>query len=265
MDTTKNSRKELLTVEKKILIEEKLEDGKISSVEDGTKGDHFLLNKKRIIDNVDDSSTKKKMDNRIRVAEMTLNKSELEVLSGENLEEAENKAALLYAECGCLDYGVEDTKKIISLFNKKENFLKTKQTKNALIKAANQMLPKKKILNTGCSRKRSKIKTELEKSILVLGKIIRGIRDGKPQSLDEGEQDLHDWKKILEKKCLTENTISRNKKIRKKSRSVLVLEKQDHSQELITKPEEWAEIYKPASYVQESLYENLLEEISEKE
>ncbi|CAG8829787.1 14534_t:CDS:2, partial [Gigaspora margarita] len=77
---------------------EKLEDEKISNVEDGIKGDHFPLNKKRIIDNIDDSSTKKKMNNRIRVAEMTLNESELEVLSGENLEEVENKAALLYAE-----------------------------------------------------------------------------------------------------------------------------------------------------------------------
>ncbi|CAG8834522.1 9592_t:CDS:2, partial [Gigaspora margarita] len=94
----KNSCKKLLMVEEKILIEEKLEDGKISSVEDGIKEDHFLLNKKRIIDNVDDSSTKKKMDNRIRVAEITLNESELEVLSGKNLEEVENKAALLYAE-----------------------------------------------------------------------------------------------------------------------------------------------------------------------
>ncbi|CAG8848005.1 7886_t:CDS:2, partial [Gigaspora margarita] len=79
---------------------------------------------------------------------------------------------------------------------------------NAIIKAANQTLLKKKILNTGCSRKRSKIKIELEKSILVLGKIIRGIRDGKLdleigllqlQSLDKKEQDLHGWKKILEK------------------------------------------------------------------
>ncbi|CAG8841903.1 16243_t:CDS:2, partial [Gigaspora margarita] len=70
---------------------------------------------------------------------------------------------------------------------------------NAIIKATNQTLPKKKILNTGCSRKRSKVKTELEKSILVLGKIIRDIRDGKldleigllqPQSLNEREQDL---------------------------------------------------------------------------
>ncbi|CAG8835871.1 9628_t:CDS:2 [Gigaspora margarita] len=126
----KNSRKELLMVEEKILIEEKLEDGKISSVEDGIKGDHFLLNKKRIIDNVDDSSTKKKMDNKIRVAEMTLNKSKLEVLSGENLEEVENKAVLLYAEYGCLDYGVEDTKKMISLFNKKEKFFKNKTDKS---------------------------------------------------------------------------------------------------------------------------------------
>ncbi|CAG8788680.1 39199_t:CDS:2, partial [Gigaspora margarita] len=290
----KNSRKELLMVEEKILIEEKLEDER----------------SQRIIDNVNDSSTKKKMDNRIRVAEMTLNKSELEVLSGENLEEAENKTALLYAEYGYLDYGVEDTKEMISLFNKKEKFFKDKTDKskkpvleetlvlkanlniedkdkmvvdkyikpkqstksledskilkkdrelifpiapnirqgrinrhkqayglaltggilkrnqdlnnlegeemnnnigkkeldhlwniiqNAIIKAANQTLPKKKILNTGCSRKRSKIKTELEKSILVLGKIIRGIHDGKLdleigllqlQSLDEGEQDL---------------------------------------------------------------------------
>ncbi|CAG8599384.1 42576_t:CDS:2, partial [Gigaspora margarita] len=121
---------ELLTIKEKILIEEKLEDEKISSVEDGIKGDHFLLNKKRIIDNVDDSSTKKKMDNRIKVAEITLNKSELEVLSGENLEEAKNKTALLYTECRCLDYGVEDTKEMISLFNKKEKFFKDKIDKS---------------------------------------------------------------------------------------------------------------------------------------
>src|SRR5260363_159285 len=115
-----------------------------------------------------------------------------------------------------------------------------------------------------------------------------------------------------------ENTISRNKEIQEKVEkrcemivnnqgqmlvcllnkpynkiiiNKLVLEKQDHSRELITEPEEvmsitekhfqnqyqkrnarpnlltqkWAEIYKPASYVQESLYENLLEEISEEE
>ncbi|CAG8829326.1 25192_t:CDS:2, partial [Gigaspora margarita] len=145
---------------------------------------------------------------------------------------------------------------------------------NAIIKAANQTLLKKKILNTGCSRKRSKVKTELEKSIRVLGKIIRGICDGKLdlkigllqlQSLDEGEQDLRGWKKILEKKCLIENTISRNKEIQEKVKkrcemivnnqgqmlvsllnklynkiiiNKIVLEKQDHSRELITKPKE---------------------------
>ncbi|CAG8827419.1 24225_t:CDS:2 [Gigaspora margarita] len=300
----KNSHKELLTVEEKILIEEKLEDGKISSVEDSIKGDHFLLNKKRNIDNVDDSSTKKKIDSRIRVAEMTLNKSELEVLSGKNLEEAKNKAALLYAEYKTdkskeplleetlvlkANLNIEDKDKMVvdSGYNNIKDIIQ-----NAIIKAANQTLPKKKILNTGCSRKRSKVKTELEKSILVLGKIIRSICNGKvsqlnsnivvsannnilyinkklvleigllqPQSLNEGEQDLRGWKKILKK----------------------ILEKQDHSRELITKPEEvmsitekhfqnqyqkkntrpnlltqkWAEIYKPASYVQESLYENL--------
>ncbi|CAG8626615.1 6687_t:CDS:2 [Gigaspora margarita] len=126
----KNSCKELLTVKEKILIEEKLEDRKTSSVKDGIKGDYFPLNKKRIIDNIDNSSTKKKMDNRIRVAEMTLNESELEVLSRKNLKEAENKAVLLYAECRCLDYGVEDTKEMISLFNKKEKFFKDKTDKS---------------------------------------------------------------------------------------------------------------------------------------
>ncbi|CAG8839063.1 23007_t:CDS:1, partial [Gigaspora margarita] len=35
----------------------------------------------------------------------------------------------------------------------------------------------------------------------------------KLQNLDEGEQDLRNWKKILEKKCLAENASSRNKKI----------------------------------------------------
>ncbi|CAG8819383.1 35715_t:CDS:2, partial [Gigaspora margarita] len=323
-------------------------------VEDGIKEDHFLLNKKRITDNIDGSSTKKKIDNRIRVAEITLNESELEVLSGENLEKAENKAALLYAEYRCLDYGyltksLEDSKILkkdrelifpiapnihqerinrhkqaygLALaeenqdFNNLEGVEMNNNTgkkeldhfwdiiQNAIIKAANQTLPKKKILNTGCSRKRSKVKTELEKSILVLGKIIRDIHNGK--------------KKILEKKYLTENTISKNKEIQKKVKkhcemivnnqgqmlvsllnkpynkiiiNKLVLEKQDHSRELITKPEEvmsitekhfqnqyqkrntrpnlltqkWAEIYKPTSYVQESLYENLLVEISEEE
>ncbi|CAG8732186.1 40767_t:CDS:2 [Gigaspora margarita] len=29
----------------------------------------------------------------------------------DNLEEAKKKIALLYTECGCLDYRVEDTKK----------------------------------------------------------------------------------------------------------------------------------------------------------
>ncbi|CAG8800679.1 16808_t:CDS:2 [Gigaspora margarita] len=113
----------------KFLIEEKLEDGKTLSVEDSIKVDHFLPNKKKNIDDFDSLSTKKKTDNRIRVVEMTLNKSEIEVLSKENLEEAENKAALLYAECECLDYRVEDTKEMISLFNKKENSLETEQIK----------------------------------------------------------------------------------------------------------------------------------------
>ncbi|CAG8677995.1 6232_t:CDS:1, partial [Gigaspora rosea] len=101
---------------------------------------------------------------------------------------------------------------------------------NAIIKAANQTLPRKKVLNTGCSRKKSRTKTDLEKSILDLGKVIRNIRDNKTsqsnisiidsanntilninrtldieidtiqaQNLDEGEQDLRGWKKILEK------------------------------------------------------------------
>ncbi|CAG8807131.1 21843_t:CDS:1, partial [Gigaspora margarita] len=125
----KNSHKELLTVEEKILIEGKLEDRKTLSMENSIKGDHFILNKKRIIDDGDDSSTKKKTDNRIRVAEITLNESELEVLSGKNLEEAKNKAVLLYAECEYLDYRVEDTKEMISLFNKKESSSETEQIK----------------------------------------------------------------------------------------------------------------------------------------
>ncbi|CAG8845844.1 375_t:CDS:2, partial [Gigaspora margarita] len=93
----KNSCKELLTVEEKILLEEKLEDIKTLNVGD--------------------------------ITEMTLNKSEIEVLSGDNLEEAEEKVALLYAECGCLDYRVEDTKEMISLFNKKEKFFKDRTDK----------------------------------------------------------------------------------------------------------------------------------------
>ncbi|CAG8772233.1 21990_t:CDS:2 [Gigaspora margarita] len=52
------------------------------------------------------------------------------------------------------------------------------------------------------------------------------------QNLDEEEQDLRGWKQILEKKCLVENANSRNKEIQ------LVLEKQDHSQKLITEPKE---------------------------
>ncbi|CAG8855977.1 44199_t:CDS:2, partial [Gigaspora margarita] len=74
--------------------------------------------------------TKKKTDNRIRVAEITLNKSEIKVLSGENLEEAENKVALLYAKCGYLDYRVENTKEMISLFNKKKKFFKDRTDKS---------------------------------------------------------------------------------------------------------------------------------------
>ncbi|CAG8782619.1 33024_t:CDS:2, partial [Gigaspora margarita] len=102
----KNSCKELLIPEEKILIEEKSEV------------------------NFDSSNTKKKTDNRIRVTEMTLNESEIEVLTKDNLEEAEKKIVLLYAECRCLDYGVEDTKKIISIFNKKKKFFKNKTNRS---------------------------------------------------------------------------------------------------------------------------------------
>ncbi|CAG8651999.1 30003_t:CDS:2 [Gigaspora margarita] len=108
----KNSHKELLIAEEKILLEEKLED---------------IKNLKY---NFDGSSTKKKTVNRIRVTEITLNKSEIEVLAVENIEEAENKAALYYAECGYLDYEVEDTKEMISLFNKKEKFFKDRTDKS---------------------------------------------------------------------------------------------------------------------------------------
>ncbi|CAG8802835.1 40098_t:CDS:2, partial [Gigaspora margarita] len=87
----KNSYKKLLKVEKKILLEEKLEDEKTSSRRDGLKIDHFILNKKRNIDSFDGSSTKKKMNNRIRVTEMTLNENKIEVLTGDNLEEAKKK------------------------------------------------------------------------------------------------------------------------------------------------------------------------------
>ncbi|CAG8844689.1 371_t:CDS:2, partial [Gigaspora margarita] len=117
----------------------------------------------------------------------------------------------------------------------------------------------------------------------------------KPQNLDEREQNLRNWKKILKKKCLAENTISRNKEIQKKVKkrcemivnnqgqilmsllnklynkiiiNKLVLEKQDHSRELIIKPEEvmfLTEKHFQNYYVQESLYENLLEKISEEE
>ncbi|CAG8837559.1 15634_t:CDS:1 [Gigaspora margarita] len=130
MDITKNSHKELLIVEEKILLEKKLKNGKTLSVGDSMKADHFLLNKKRNIDDFDGSSTKKKMDNKIRIAEMTLNESKMEVLSEKNLEKAENKAALLYAKCEYLDYGVEDTKEMISLFNKKEKFFKDRTDKS---------------------------------------------------------------------------------------------------------------------------------------
>ncbi|CAG8827239.1 17902_t:CDS:2, partial [Gigaspora margarita] len=71
---------------------------------DSMKVDHFLPNTKRNIDNFDGSK--------------------------ENLEEAKNKAALLYAECGYLDYEVEDTKEMISLFNKKEKFFKDRTDKS---------------------------------------------------------------------------------------------------------------------------------------
>ena len=98
-------------------------------MKDSIKVDHFLLNKKKNINDFDSSNTKKKTENRIRVTEITLNESELEVLLEENLEEAENKAALLYAKCGCLDYGIEDTKEMISLFNKKKIFEESKNNK----------------------------------------------------------------------------------------------------------------------------------------
>ncbi|CAG8812497.1 27411_t:CDS:2, partial [Gigaspora margarita] len=96
----KSSYKELLIVEEKILLEEKLEDVETLSVEDSMKIDYFLLNKKRNIDNFDGSR--------------------------DNLEEVEKKAVLLYAKYGYLDYEVEDTKEIISLFNKKEKFFKAR-------------------------------------------------------------------------------------------------------------------------------------------
>ncbi|CAG8769399.1 45695_t:CDS:2, partial [Gigaspora margarita] len=126
----KNSYKKLLTVEEKILLKKKVEDVKTLNVRDSMKVDHFLLNKNKNIDNFDGSSAKKKMDNRIRVVEMTLNENEIEVLLEENLEEVENKTVLLYAECSHLDYRVEDTKEIISFFNKKEKFFKDKTDKS---------------------------------------------------------------------------------------------------------------------------------------
>ncbi|CAG8839254.1 3746_t:CDS:2, partial [Gigaspora margarita] len=119
--------------EEKILLKEKLEleDVKTLSVGEGMKVNHFLLNKKRNIDNFDGSSTKKKVDSRIRVTEMTLNESKMEVLLGDNLEEVKKNVALIYAVCGYLDYRVEDTKEIISLFNKKEKFFKNKTDRNS--------------------------------------------------------------------------------------------------------------------------------------
>ncbi|CAG8577880.1 37971_t:CDS:2, partial [Gigaspora margarita] len=71
---------------------------------------------------------------------MTLNKSKIEGLIEDNLEEAKNKAVLLYAEYGYLDYGIEDTKKIISLFNKKKSSSKTEQMK----KAFSELVPEEK-------------------------------------------------------------------------------------------------------------------------
>ncbi|CAG8498655.1 28689_t:CDS:2 [Gigaspora margarita] len=227
-------------VEEKILIEEKLEDEKISSVEDGIKGDHFLLNKKRIIDNINDS-----------IAEMTLNKSELEVLSEENLEEAENKAALLYAE-----YKTDKSKKPVL-----EETLVSKANLNVEDKDK-MVVDKKKYLTENTISKNKKIQEKVKKCCKMIVN-------------NQGQMLVN----LLNKPY---NKIIINK---------LVLEKHDHSRELITKPEEvmsitekhfqnqyqkrnarpnlltqkWAEIYKPASYVQESLYENLLEEISEEE
>src|SRR6185437_7797249 len=85
------------------------------------------------------------------------------------------------------------------------------------------------------------------------------------QKLDEGEQDLRGWKKILEKKCLLENISSRNKEIQEKIEkrcemiannqgqmlnsllnksynkivlNKIIIENQDHSRELITEPED---------------------------
>ncbi|CAG8715483.1 12203_t:CDS:1, partial [Gigaspora margarita] len=109
-----------------------------------------------------------------------------------------------------------------------------------------------------------------------------------PQNLDKREQDLHGWTKILEKKCLAENTFSRNKKIQKKVKkrceiivnkqgqmlisllnkpynkiiiNKLVLEKQDHSRKLVTKPEEvmsLTEIHFQNQYQKRNTRPNLL-------
>ncbi|CAG8773580.1 2660_t:CDS:2, partial [Gigaspora rosea] len=78
---------------------------------------------------------------------------------------------------------------------------------NAIIKAANQTLPRKKVLNTGYSRKKSRTKMDLKKSILDLGKNPgyrnRYITSPKSRRRRAG---LKRMKKILEKKCLLENT-----------------------------------------------------------
>ncbi|CAG8719941.1 25415_t:CDS:2, partial [Gigaspora margarita] len=348
--------------EEKFLIEGKLEDGKTLSIEDSIKVDHVLLNKKRNIDNFDSLNTKKKIDNRIRVTEMTLNESKIEVLSEENLKEAKNKVALLYTKCEYLDYEVEDTKEMISLFNKKEKFFKDRTDKSIELLLEETPVTKtnfnveskdKIVINSSYNNIKLNLQTRLTLwdllASLRLAKIRRcfnyfgkitaiewrdfnktravfdlNILEGAEINNNTEKKELdHLWniihnviikaanqtlpkKKILntgnpgkiKKHCeIIVNNQSQilmnllNKLYNKIIINKLVLEKQDHSRELITKPEEvlsqtekhfqnqyqkrntrpnlltqkWADIYKPASYVQENFYKNLLEEVSEKE
>ena len=122
----KKIRKEQLTYEEQVLIEEKPEGRELPTMESTIKEGRDVAIKKRSLETFDSPSNKKKTDNRIRVAEMNLNKSEIKILVEDKSAEAEEKATLLYAECGCLDYGTEDTKEMISIFNAKEKFFKNK-------------------------------------------------------------------------------------------------------------------------------------------
>ena len=80
-----------------------------------------LKRKREEDDNAKDFEAKKKKDIvRIKLAEMTLNESEIKILKEDKTTRAEEKATLLYTECGQMDHGTEVVKDWVSLVKKKE-------------------------------------------------------------------------------------------------------------------------------------------------